>query len=70
MKKCAKENEVSTHQLVELNRQENMHNPMETTVTNTSEVPAPRQSRAKFNRDTLGLVRNNKRKRAVNLPSK
>ncbi|XP_028401432.1 uncharacterized protein LOC114524527 isoform X2 [Dendronephthya gigantea] len=70
MKKCAKENNVSTHQLVKLSRQENVRNSKETAVMNTSEDPAPRQSRAAFNCDTLGLVRNKKRKRLVNLPSK
>ncbi len=34
MKKCAKENNVSTYQLVELNRKENIDNPAITTATN------------------------------------
>ena len=69
MKKCAKENNVSTYQLVELNRKENIDNPAITTATNNL-TSASGQTNSKANQDTLGLVRNNKRKRKANLPTK
>jgi hypothetical protein len=69
MKKCAKEKNVSTHQLVELNRQENINNPTITAVTDSS-TAVPQQNNIKSNQNTLGFFRNNKRKRRANLPVK
>ena len=69
MKKCAKENNVSTHQLVQLNRQDNINsNQLIAAVTDSSAVPG--QNNTKTNQDTLSIVKNNKRKRKANLPVK
>jgi hypothetical protein len=65
MKKCAKENNVSTHQLVQLNRQDKIDNQV-AVVTDNSSVPD--QNSTKANQDKLGFVKNNKRKRKANLP--
>mgnify|MGYP002803811734 CR=1 FL=1 len=59
MKKCAKEYNVSTHQLIQSNRQDNICNPLVPAVTDNSTSATGQNT-----------VRNNKRKRKANLPAK
>lgn len=67
MKKCAKLNNVSTHQLVELNRKENRDAPK---LAN-SLTSAPAQNKNVAIQDTLNIARNNcRRKRKATPPSK
>lgn len=59
MKKCAKDNNVSTHHLVELNRKENRNTP-DLTSSSTS-VSGQNNNMAK--QDTLSIVGNNYRRK-------
>ena len=64
MKKCAKDNNVSTHHLVELNRKENRNDPDLTNSSTSGQNNMTKQ-------DTLSFVENNyRRKRKATLPSK
>ena len=63
MKKCAKDHNVSTHQLVELNRKQNFDDPVTTAALTNNNSSA--QNSANVNQDTVGVASNNKRKRKV-----
>ena len=64
MKKCAKDNNVSTYHLVELNRKENRNDPDMTNSSTSDQNNMTKQ-------DTLSFVGNNyRRKRKATLPSK